>query len=151
MRFSRALAVIFGVLAPVAETVRRWSTWREYPPAMFDDYIMGAFLIAGAWLVGRRFSAGQRLLAAAWGFTCGLGYYSFFEQLRRYRLGETDPAPIPSSAMVAIKGVGVLLAIAALVATLSATPPEESVGSDAQFKNIYPAMQLTAGSNAICV
>ncbi|MFZ1219069.1 MAG: hypothetical protein WAO00_07235 [Chthoniobacterales bacterium] len=117
MKFSRVLAMIFGVGAPVAETVRRWGTWREYPPGLFDDYIMGAFLLAGAWLVGL---AGQRALAAAWGFTCGLGYVSFFEQLRRYRLGEIDPAPIPSSAVLIIKGIGVLLAVVALIATLSA-------------------------------
>ncbi|HYJ06693.1 MAG TPA: hypothetical protein VEX43_16275 [Chthoniobacterales bacterium] len=108
------------------ETVRRWGTWREYPPAFFDDYILGAFLLAGAWLVGRRFDAGQRLLAAAWGFTCGLGYYSFFEQLRRYRLGEIDPAPIPTSAVLIIKGVAVLLAIVALACTLWATKPASS-------------------------
>lgn len=121
MKFSRTLAIIFGILAPLLETVRRWGTWRKYPPAFFDDYILGAFLLAGAWLVGRRFDAGQRLLAAAWGFTCGLGYYSFFEQLRRYRLGEIDPAPIPSSAVLIIKGAAVLLAIVALVFTLRAT------------------------------
>jgi hypothetical protein len=125
MKFSRLLAVMFGVGAPVAETVRRWGTWREYPPGLFDDYIMGVFLLAGAWLVGRRFLAGQRVLAAAWGFTCGLGYYSFFEQLRRFRLGETDPAPIPSSAVMVIKGIGVRLAVVALLATLLAKPPDE--------------------------
>ena len=126
MRFSRALAFIFGTLAPVLETVRRWGTWREYPPALIDDYILGAFLLTGAWLAGRRFDAGQRVLAAAWGFTCGLGYYSFFEQLRRYRLGEIDPAPIPSGAVLIIKGAAVLLAIMALVITLRARNPEGS-------------------------
>jgi hypothetical protein len=126
MKFSRVLAIIFGILAPILETVRRWGTWRENPPALFDDYILGAFLLAGAWLMGRRFDAGQRVLAAAWGFTCGLGYYSFFEQLRRFRLGEVDPAPIPSGAVLAIKGVGVLLAILALVATLRAGNPDRS-------------------------
>jgi hypothetical protein len=129
MKFSRALAIIFGILAPLLETVRRWGTWREYPPGLLDDYILGAFLLVGAWLVGRRFDAGQKLLAAAWGFTCGLGYYSFFEQLRRFRLGEIDPAPIPSSAVLAIKGVGVLLAIVALVATLRAAHPGGSADS----------------------
>jgi hypothetical protein len=120
------LAVLFGVLAPLGETVRRWHSWREYPPAFFDDYIMGALLLAGAWLAGRNFPAGQRLLAAAWGFTCGLGYYSFFEQLRLHRLGAVDPGPLPSGVMVAIKGVGVLLAIVALVATLSARRAESA-------------------------
>ena len=127
MTFSRTLAIIFGLLAPLAETVRRWNTWREYPPAFFDDYIMGAFLLVGAWLVGRSFSSGQRLLAAAWGFTCGLGYYSFFEQLRRFRLGDIDPAPISSGAMLAIKGIGVFLAVAALMATLVAKHPVSAV------------------------
>ena len=122
MRFSRALAIIFGILAPLSETVRRWHTWREYPPAFFDDYIMGAFLLAGAWLVARNFAAGQKLLAAAWGFTCGLGYYSFFEQLRLHLLGAIDPGPLSSGAMVAIKGAGFSLAVATLIATLAAKP-----------------------------
>jgi hypothetical protein len=120
VNFSRTLAILFGFLAPLAETIRRWNSWRDFPPALFDDYIMGALLLAGAWLTARNFHRGQRLLAAAWGFTCGLGYYSFFEQLRSYQLGEIDPAPIPSSWVLAIKGVGVLLALAALLATLTA-------------------------------
>jgi hypothetical protein len=103
--------------------VRRWKSWRDFPPALFDDYIMGALLLAGAWLAARNFGAGQRLLTAAWGFTCGLGYYSFFEQLRRYQLGEIDPAPISTAWVLAIKGVGVFLAIAALLATLKAKRP----------------------------
>lgn len=86
---------------------------------------MGALLLAGAWVAGRNFYPGQRLLAAAWGFTCGLGYYSFFDQLRRYQLGEIDPAPISSAWVLAIKGGGVLLAIAALIATLKAKRPVE--------------------------
>lgn len=96
MKFSRTLAIAFGFLAPLADTVRRWQTWRDFPPALFDDYLIGALLLAGAWLVGRNFHQGQRLLAAAWGFTCGLGYCSFFSQLQRYQLGEIDPAPISS-------------------------------------------------------
>ncbi len=123
MKFSCTLAIIFGVLAPILETLRRWHTWQEYPPALFDDYIMGALLLSGAWLTSRRFYSGQKLLAAAWGFTCGLGYYSFFEQLRRYLLNESDPAAIPSSALLIAKGTGILLAIAALIATLRAKVP----------------------------
>lgn len=118
MRFSRALALTFGVLAPIGETVRRWHTWREFPPALFDDYLMGALLIWGAWSVGRDVGRGRPILATAWGFTCGLGYYSFFEQVRQYRLGEPDPAPIPSSWMVGIKGIGLALAVLALILTL---------------------------------
>lgn len=118
IQFSRRLAVLFGILAPLGETIRRWSTWREYPPGFFDDYIMGAFLLYGAWRAGRDVRDGRRFLAAAWAFTCGLGYYSFFGQLRSMMLGETDPAPIPSAWVAVIKGVGLLLALAALVVAL---------------------------------
>jgi hypothetical protein len=38
---SRYLAFVIGILTPLAETIRRWSTWRNYPPALFDDYILG--------------------------------------------------------------------------------------------------------------
>src|SRR5689334_4833080 len=117
MLFSRVLALAFGILAPLGETIRRWHTWREYPPAIADDYLMGALLIWGAWSVGRDRRRGLPILAAAWGFTCALGYSSFFEQVRRYHLGEPDPAPIPALWMAAIKGAGLALAVLALVLT----------------------------------
>ena len=118
IQFSRRLAVAFGILAPLGETFRRWSTWREYPPNLFDDYIMGAFLLYGAWLTGRDVRGGQRFLAAAWAFTCGLGYYSFFGQLKSLSLNEVDPAPIPSEWVALIKGVGLALSLLALVISL---------------------------------
>ena len=38
IQFSRRLAIAFGILAPLGETIRRWSTWREtgnrWPTAM---------------------------------------------------------------------------------------------------------------------
>jgi hypothetical protein len=123
MRFSRILAVVFGVLAPLAETVRRWSTWREDPPALFDDYLLGGALLSSAWLVGRDFRRGRCSLAAAGGFFCGLAYGGFFGQLYRLRHGETDPAPIPSSWVAVIKGVGFALGIVALIVTLRASSP----------------------------
>jgi hypothetical protein len=118
MRFSRGLAWIFGVGAPLAETIRRWGTWQEYPPAIVDDYLMGALLIAGAWASRRHKPFGDRLLAAAWGFTCGLGYYSVFMQWRNFQLGIEDPAPIPSFWVFVIKAVGTTLAAVALVLTV---------------------------------
>jgi hypothetical protein len=120
MRFSRTLAWIFGVLLPVAETVRRWGTWQEFPPALFDDYIAGALLLGGAWWTGRDPERGRVLLAAAWGFLCGLAYGSFFGQVWRLQHGDTsDPAPIPSFWVAVIKGAGFLLAILALILTLT--------------------------------
>lgn len=122
--FSRYLAIVLGILIPLAETVRRWSTWRNDPPALFDDYLIGAFLLYGAWRVGKDARSGQRFLAAAWAFMCGMAYLSFFGQLHSMRMGELDPAPVPSECVAVIKGVGLLLGVIALVGTLKRLPNE---------------------------
>jgi hypothetical protein len=69
-------------LDPLLETVRRWNTWQEWPPGFFDDYLLGAFLIYGAYRTGQDKHEGRPFLIAAWAFACGLGYYSFFGQLQ---------------------------------------------------------------------
>src|SRR6185369_5251488 len=127
MQFSRRLAIVGGVLAPLAETLRRWSTWQQSPASLFDDYIMGAFLLYGAWLTSKDLRDGQRVLAAAWAFACGLGYYSFFGQLHSMRSGEPDPAPIASQWVLLIKGVAVALAVAALLISLKRLPDDKAV------------------------
>ena len=124
LRFSRDAAFALGVLTPIAETVRRWSTWREQPAAYFDDFFLGGLLLYGAWRVWKDPRAGQRFLAAGWGFACGMIYPSFFSQLERMRLGEADPAPISSEWVAVIKGVGFILAILSLVASLRPLPPD---------------------------
>lgn len=122
IHFSRRLAIVGGILAPLGETIRRWSTWRESPANLFDDYIMGAFLLYGAWRVSQDVRSGQRFLAAAWAFACGFGYYSFFGQLHSMRLGEVDPAPISSGWILAIKGIAWALGILALAISLKRLP-----------------------------
>ncbi len=125
IEFSRRLAIVGGILAPLVETIRRWHTWQESPPNLFDDYIMGAFLLYAAWRTGKNVHSGQRFLSAAWAFACGLGYYSFFGQWKSLRLGEIDPAPISSEWVLLIKGIAVTLAIIALVASLRRLPETE--------------------------
>jgi len=122
MTISRFLAIVIGIVTPLAETVRRWSTWRQNPPALFDDYILGAFLLYGAWRVGKDVRGGQPFLAAAWAFMCGMAYYSFFEQVHRYQLGLSDPAPISSGWVAVIKGIGLALGVIALVLSLKPIP-----------------------------
>lgn len=128
IQFSRRLAIVVGILAPLAETIRRWSTWQQSPANLFDDYIMGAFLLYGAWRTGKDLRSGQRVLAAAWAFACGFGYYSFFGQLQSMRLGEHDPAPISSGWVLVIKGIAFTLAIAALIVSLKRLPDDEASG-----------------------
>ncbi|HVI72865.1 MAG TPA: hypothetical protein VM656_15430 [Pyrinomonadaceae bacterium] len=118
IQFSRRLAIVLGILTPIAETVRRWSTWQKDPASLFDDYILGAFLLYGAWRVGKSVYSGQRFLAAAWAFTCGMAYLSFFGHMARLRAGEVDPAPIASKWVLMIKGVGLGLSVLALVVSL---------------------------------
>ena len=126
IKFSRWLAIVGGILVPLAETIRRWSTWQQSPANLFDDYILGAFLLYGAWRTGKDLRSGQRFLAAAWAFACGLGYLSFFGQLKSLRLHEADPAPISSEGVLIIKGVLWALAILALALSLRSLPEEES-------------------------
>ena len=123
--FSRYLAIVLGILTPLAETIRRWSTWHQDPPSLFDDYILGAFLLYGAWRVGKDARSGQRYLAAAWAFTCGMAPNSFFGQLNQISLGAHDPAPIPSTWVAVIKGVGLALGVVALVVSLKRLPESE--------------------------
>ena len=122
MSFSRYLAVVLGLVIPIAETVRRWSTWRADPPALFDDYILGAFLLYGAWRVGRDARKGQRFLAAGFAFMCGMAYYSFFGQLQNLRTGVPDPAPISSIWVAVIKGTGLALGVVGLALSLRRLP-----------------------------
>ena len=117
--FSRRLALVMGVLLPIAETIRRWGTW-GYLPSLLDDYLVGAFLIYAGWRTGHDAREGQRFLAAAWAFACGIGYVSFFSHLRHIR--EPDPAPIPHVWVTAVIGLGWALAIFSLVASLKRLP-----------------------------
>jgi hypothetical protein len=122
MRFSRTLAVVFGVLIPIAETVRRWGTWQQSPMALFDDYILAALVLYGAWLAGRDFRRGQCFLAAAWGVVCGVGYGSIMGQIQRLQSGEPDPAPISALSVAVIKVVIFALSLTALILTVRAQP-----------------------------
>src|SRR5262245_1014182 len=122
LTFSRRLAWTFGVLLPIVETIRRgWQLgdirmW----PAWFDDIILGAALLYGAWRTSKDALSGQRYLAAAWALTCGMAYGSFFGQLMRVH--EPDPSNVPTVWVVAIKGIGFLLSIVALAGSLRPLP-----------------------------
>jgi hypothetical protein len=120
--FSRYLAIVIGVVTPLAETIRRWdqlghlSIW----PVWLDDFCLGGFLLYGAWRTGNDVHAGRPFLAAAWAFTCGMAYPSLLSQFEH--LNQPDPAPISSGWVAVIKAVGLALAILALVASLRRLP-----------------------------
>jgi hypothetical protein len=120
MTFARRLAVLAGVVLPIGEIARRWHQLGDPRLffAWFDDILIGAFLLYGAWRVGRDAVTGQASLAAAWGFTLAIATGSFFTGL----FGEPDPTGASRSTVVAIKGVMLTLAIAALVSVLRWRP-----------------------------
>ena len=124
---SRRLAYVFGIATPFAEVIRRWGTWWDYPPNFLDDIILGALLIAGAWLSRNPSSQrGRSLLCAAWGFACGILYGSVFGHWLMLKSGEADPAPIPSEAVLGIKVLGGLFLLWGLALSLSAPEAKDA-------------------------
>jgi hypothetical protein len=119
---SRRLAYVLGVFVPLGETIRRWGIWWDHPMIFLDDYLIGAFLIAGA-LATRDVpsSRGKALLAAAWGLTLGMAYSSIAAHWQGMQAGQADPAPIPTQWVFAIKILGGLLAAVALFLTIADT------------------------------
>jgi hypothetical protein len=124
LTFSRRLALIYGTALPIIETIRRWQQLDDFRmwPAWLDDVLLGAALLYGAWRVTRNVESGRPWLAAAWGLTCGIAYNSFFGQLAH--LDQPDPSALPSTWVVGIKGVGILLAIVALAGSLRHAAPK---------------------------
>ena len=118
MRLSMILAVLIGVLAPLLDTVRRWHTWTGWPPAILDDYLLGAILLYGVWRTRKDPVEGQRFLSAGWGVALGMVVLSFFGQIEGLLHGESDPAPVSSECVAVIKGMGLLIVIVGLLTSL---------------------------------
>jgi hypothetical protein len=119
MRYVVWLAVVYGVLLPTAETWRRGTevvSGGVWWPGFFDDWVSGVVLLGAVWMWGRDRVIGRRCLIAAWGFVCGLGYGSFFGNLRD--VGVADPSGVRHGLIVAVLGAGWGLAIAALVVSM---------------------------------
>jgi hypothetical protein len=128
IQFSRRLAIVAGFVLPIVETIRRWHQLGDLAvwPFWLDDWAIGGLLLYGAWRTRRDIAGGRPMLAAAWGFACGLGYASFVSQLAA--LDRPDPSGVPSGTVVIIKGMMLAVAIAALVVTLAWRPTCVIVG-----------------------
>ena len=116
--YSRRLALIFGILLPVAETVRRWPQVSTGAHLLFwfDDVLLGTMLLYGVWATRHRFVDGQRFLTAAWGCALGMGYFSFFGKL--LDPPRSEPGPLSAEWVQAVIGIGLLLSVLALVGSL---------------------------------
>jgi hypothetical protein len=114
LKISRTIALVVGIVLPCIETWRRWRILSEWP-SWLDDYIAAALLLY-AWHAGRDDVTRSRpYLMAAWGYTFGVAYVSFFGQLK-YGAG-SDPSGMPTAVVVAFKGVGLVLSLTCLALT----------------------------------
>jgi hypothetical protein len=104
MNVSRRLALVIGVLLPIAELYRRRHQLADLSmfPAWFDDMLIGAFLLYGVWRTREGRESGRMFLAAAWAFMAGMAYGSFFGQLSE--LSKPDPSGASSMIVVANQG-----------------------------------------------
>lgn len=120
--FSRCLALCLGIAVPLVETARRFHQLADYHvwPLWLDDWLIGGFLLLGVWRTKNDAAEGQAFLAGAWGFTCAMVYASFFSQLAE--LNVPDPSGVSPTIVVTIKGLGLLLSVAALIGTLRWKP-----------------------------
>jgi len=77
MTALRVIAVLHALSLMIGECWRSWGVGR---PVMFvlDDQLMGSFLIAAAWAVGRETTRTRAAFSAAWGVVAGMLYGSFF-------------------------------------------------------------------------
>ena len=118
LRFSRALAIVVGIITLLAEVARRRQQLLDPATVLLwtDDLLLGGFLLYAAWRVGTEEHSGRPVLAAAWGFMTGMSYYGLFEQL--HRLAGSDPSAAAPSWVIALKVVLLVLGIAGMVAAI---------------------------------
>jgi hypothetical protein len=82
MRFEATAAAIVGILLIVLETYRRGlAYWRVEFATMFEDYLAGALLLAGAIAAYRRRPSANALLLTAWAWVTGMMTISFVDQV----------------------------------------------------------------------
>ncbi len=113
--FSRRLAIAIGIVLPLAETFRALIS-RGPISLQIDHYLMGAFLLYGAWRCRKYDNIGQRFMVAAWAFTCGIGYMI----IQRYIQGiiNSDQSLASYVWAVWIIIIGLLICILGLVASI---------------------------------
>jgi len=125
--FNRGLAIVGGILVPAAEVLRRYHQMLDLSvlPFWMDDFILGGFLLYGAWRTRHDVARGMPALTAAWGFACGMGYSSFFAQLATIQAQPTDVSGASAAFVVTAKGIALALGVIGLITALMHKPASE--------------------------
>lgn len=121
MNMFRIAAVLLALALMIGESWRSWGVGR---PIMFvlDDYLMGGFLIVAAWAVRRPTVRNRAMFAAAWGFSAGMLYPSFFAKIHEPALmqqGNWDPLVLTALVGVAFAVSLIGMAFSLLLTTTS--------------------------------
>jgi hypothetical protein len=124
--FNRGLAIVGGILVPAAEVLRRYHQMLDLRtmPFWMDDFILGGFLLYGAWRTRHDVARGMPALTAGWGIACGMGYNSFFAQLATIQAQPTDVSGASAAMVVTIKGVALAFGVIGLITALMWKPTE---------------------------
>lgn len=80
MTFLRIWAVLLALSLMIGELWRSWGAGREFV-FVVDDQIMGAMLIASAYLLKEQTARRRAFFSAAWAFNVGMLYGSFFNKI----------------------------------------------------------------------
>jgi hypothetical protein len=118
VRFSRALAIVFGIALPVLGIVRNWTSPTGDVTGFFIDLAAGGWLVFGVWRTAENEHSGQRFLAAGWGMAFALYYTSTMRLIEGLSITAPVATPIPPEWSVAGSMVGMLVAIAGLLTSL---------------------------------
>lgn len=116
------MAAIIGIFLPAAETVRRINQLldsREFF-SWFDDYLLGAALLAAAYMVFKRRKNAVAYLIAAWGIGVGALFLSFIGQFRYYETASGDPGIFSTTFVAVVKGLILLYMLIGLTKAIKA-------------------------------
>jgi|GEM_PF-3552282 len=107
LKSSMRMAMLMGVLLPLAETVRRSNQLLD--PARFlswfDDYLLGGALLLAAYRVKQKRRNAGSWLIAAWGVGVGALFLSFIGQFDYYFEAAGDPGIFSTTLVAVVKGL----------------------------------------------
>ena len=116
---SAWLALESGLVLAIAEIIRNWGNWQAWPFWTLDFIAAGALIWGGV----RTLSQGSsRLLPAAWGFTVGIFWMSFFSHTQTVSGGADKTyasGTVNEGMLTVIIGAMLLAAIAGLIMSLT--------------------------------
>ncbi|MEM9180224.1 MAG: hypothetical protein AAGA89_10955 [Pseudomonadota bacterium] len=115
MTFLRIWAVLLALSLMIGELWRSWGAGREFV-FVIDDQIMGAMLIASAYLLKRETWRRRAFFSAAWAFNVGMLYSSFFGKI--VRPDQTNAGNWDLGILTALIGLAFLSAIIGMIASI---------------------------------